>query len=119
MSTITDRRLAALIKSFKNMRDLPVGRDTLEALRELAELRVNHRWLLEDRNRYQRLTAELERRLGYRRQNPLGGPAKMFRAMAERLEAGDSWDSVLRDYGVTVAESPALSRRRRSATRKS
>mgnify|MGYP001318997825 CR=1 FL=1 len=53
--TISDADLAALIFSFKGMSDTQVGRDTHAALEELAELRANHRWLLEHRNRYQRI----------------------------------------------------------------
>lgn len=38
----------------------------------------------------------------YRRANPLGGPANFFHAIAERIEAGEDYDAVLRDMGVTV-----------------
>lgn len=48
----------------------------------------------------------------YARQNPLGGPASMFRVMAERIEAGEPYQAVLDDYGVTVgaalASNPAV-----------
>lgn len=41
-------------------------------------------------------------RAGYDRDNPLGGPAKMFDAIAERIRAGEDYHEVLRDYGVTI-----------------
>lgn len=34
--------------------------------------------------------------------NPLGGPARMFDAIAERIRSGEEYHSVLADYGVTV-----------------
>lgn len=35
----------------------------------------------------------------YEKQNPLGGPAKVFDAMADAIRAGDSYESVLKLYG--------------------
>lgn len=40
----------------------------------------------------------------YEAANPLGGPARMFEAIAERIRAGEEYHSVLADYGVTVEE---------------
>lgn len=36
----------------------------------------------------------------YRNENPLGGPAKMFRAVAERIESGEAFNSVMKDFGI-------------------
>ncbi len=36
----------------------------------------------------------------YHRPNPLGGPAKMFDAIADRIRAGDSMKSCIADYGL-------------------
>lgn len=36
----------------------------------------------------------------YRAANPLGGPASMLRAAAERIEAGEEYHAVLADYGL-------------------
>lgn len=36
----------------------------------------------------------------YARLNPLGGPAKVFDAMAARIRAGEPYDAVLADYGL-------------------
>lgn len=36
----------------------------------------------------------------YAAKNPLGGPAKVFRAIAERIEAGEDYDAVLKDYDL-------------------
>ena len=38
----------------------------------------------------------------YEAANPLGGPARMFEAIAERIRAGEDYYAVLADYGVTV-----------------
>lgn len=38
--------------------------------------------------------------LEYAAQNPLGGPARMFEAIAERLRAGEPYAEVLADYGI-------------------
>lgn len=38
----------------------------------------------------------------YEAANPLGGPARMFDAIAERIRSGEDYHSVLADYGVTV-----------------
>ena len=40
----------------------------------------------------------------YAAKNPLGGPAKIFDAMAACIRAGDSFDSVLRQYGFAEAQ---------------
>ena len=38
----------------------------------------------------------------YQQNNPLGGPAKVFDAMAACVKAGDSFDSVLAAFGFAV-----------------
>lgn len=38
----------------------------------------------------------------YETANPLGGPARLFEAIAERTRAGEDYHYVLADYGVTV-----------------
>lgn len=53
------------------------------------------------------IVAALVRREEYDRANPLGGPASMFRVMAERIEAGEAYAAVLADYGVTVGAPPS------------
>jgi len=40
----------------------------------------------------------------YEAANPLGGPARMFDAIAERIRSGEDYYAVLADYGVTVEE---------------
>jgi len=40
----------------------------------------------------------------YRKENPLDGPAKIFDAMANAILAGDSYESVLRQYGFIEAQ---------------
>ena len=40
----------------------------------------------------------------YAASNPLGGPARMFDAIADRIRAGEEYYSVLADYGVTVED---------------
>lgn len=41
----------------------------------------------------------------YTAKNPLGGPAAMFRTIAERLEAGEDYAAVLADYGLRSEKS--------------
>lgn len=40
----------------------------------------------------------------YEQANPLGGPAKVFDAMADAIRAGDSYHAVLRQYGYAEAQ---------------
>ena len=47
--------------------------------------------------------AALERILVYQHKNPLGGPAKVFEAMAECIRAGDDYYAVLAEYGFQIA----------------
>lgn len=37
----------------------------------------------------------------YQAGNPLGGPARLFDAIADRIRAGDEFYSVLADFGLT------------------
>jgi hypothetical protein len=46
----------------------------------------------------------------YVAKNPLGGPAKVFDAMANAIRAGDTFESVLRTYGFAVAQPAQESR---------
>lgn len=59
-SPVNDVRLAELIQSFEAMSDVEVARDTLAVLREVAELRAEKRWLIEDRDRWQKLATPAE-----------------------------------------------------------
>ena len=38
----------------------------------------------------------------YESANPLGGPARMFEVISERIRSGEEYNAVLADYGVTV-----------------
>ena len=49
--------------------------------------------------RFEPINADKHR---YEAANPLGGPARMFDAIAERIRSGEEYHSVLADYGVTV-----------------
>ena len=40
----------------------------------------------------------------YQQANPLGGPAKVFDAMADAIRAGDDYHAVLRQYGYIEAQ---------------
>ncbi len=44
----------------------------------------------------------------YREANPLGGPAKVFDAMADCIRAGDSYEAVLKEYGFVREEDCGL-----------
>ena len=41
-----------------------------------------------------------QRSADYAAKNPLGGPARMFEVMAERIRAGEDYDAVLADYDL-------------------
>lgn len=59
----------------------------------------------EDKKRYQvriALAKNLRKIAAYHKPNPLGGPAKIFDAMADRIRAGEKYDFVLADYGFKV-----------------
>jgi hypothetical protein len=43
---------------------------------------------------------ELRKAQKYHLPNPLGGPAKLFDAIADRIRAGEDQKSVMDDYGV-------------------
>ncbi len=78
-----------------------------------AELLIAKMWInnaceqiglqIADRERLERELAEaLDQLLGikeYREKNPLGGPAKVFDAMADSIRAGDDFNKVIADYG--------------------
>lgn len=54
------------------------------------------------------LAAQPQAAREYRQANPLGGPAKVFRAMADAIEAGDSYEDTLRRFEYAeVRPSPA------------
>lgn len=50
------------------------------------------------------LAAQPQAAREYRQANPLGGPAKVFRAMADAIEAGDSYEATLRSFGYAEAK---------------
>lgn len=70
--------------------------DRLE--RELAEARAE----------CERLRTALLGVKSYREANPLGGPAKVFDAMADCIRAGDSYEAVLKEYGFVREEDCGL-----------
>ena len=43
----------------------------------------------------------------YHKPNPMGGPAKMFDAIADRMRAGDSMKECMADYGLRFKRSNA------------
>lgn len=57
-------------------------------------------------DRDERLVMAKLLRKAYKYHNPnfLGGPAKMFDAIADRIRAGESIDEVMGDYGVRYVE---------------
>ena len=89
-----------------------VETDVQRVVRELMEIRIQ----IAPTMNYQRINnaaalieslaakvAELETELlgvkEYREKNPLGGPAKVFDAMADQIRAGDDFNKVIADYG--------------------
>lgn len=57
------------------------------------------------------LVRHLRRAERYWARNPLGGPAKVFDAMADCLRAGEPYQDVLRDYGFRSVRTPKRIRR--------
>ena len=100
-----------LCERLMGMPSVMAMRDAAAAIRELkARLEIDPRHsidgiaardatirMLEER------VAELETELlgvkEYREKNPLGGPAKVFDAMADCIRAGDDYSAVLKEYG--------------------
>ncbi len=89
-----------------------------DALRKAAQALIDYEdagpddgrggWLYWE-EKFMALRAALAAADEYERKNPLGGPASVFRAAAERIEAGEDYDAVLRDYGLAhVDEREAL-----------
>jgi hypothetical protein len=68
---------------------------TFEQVGQWAGVR---RWLEQDESDY--LQPPDEKRAAYAEANPLGGPARMFEAIAERIRAGEDYYAVLDDYGL-------------------
>lgn len=68
-----------------------------------TDLMRAHAAALEENKRLAAKVAELETALlgikQYREKNPLGGPAKVFDAMADQIRAGDDFNKVIADYG--------------------
>lgn len=48
------------------------------------------------------ITERINARQAYAKANPLGGPARVFEAMAARIRAGEDYYAVLDDYGFMV-----------------
>ncbi len=61
------------------------------------------------------LEKQLRKAAAYWKPNPLGGPAKVYDAIADLIRAGDPIDDVLRDYGLQYIRKPTT-RRNRHAT---
>lgn len=82
--------------------------NTISALRALPEVPA----LDEDgfSLRLNTLARRLRAAARYHRVNPLGGPARMFDAIAARLRAGEAWALVLADYGLTQSPTPSPSK---------
>ena len=50
--------------------------------------------------------AQPQQEQAYKQANPLGGPAKVFDAMANAIRAGDDYHAVLRQYGFAEQQEP-------------
>ena len=82
------------------------------------ELRAAHtirgRWPKEDEHGARRdfdemcdMAKGLRKAHKYHKPNPLGGPAKMFDSIADRMRAGDSMKECMADYGLKFKRSNA------------
>lgn len=103
---LTDEDIDVLLdrQDYLGIRGMLLEAVRLTALRCAALCREHKGYEMEERAA-DACAAEIEERItdkAYAKANPLGGPASMFRAIAERIEAGEPYAGVLRDYGVTV-----------------
>ena len=91
------------------------------------ELRAAHtiggRWPKEDEygarrdfNEMRDLAKRLRKAHKYHKPNPLGGPAKMFDAIADRMRAGDSMKECMADYGLKFKRSNVQAQRPEAAS---
>lgn len=55
--------------------------------------------LLDNKQAIESLRQAIEQAENYQHKNPLGGPAKVFDAMADAIRAGDDYHATLRSYG--------------------
>jgi hypothetical protein len=101
-----------------------LGRAATALEREAAVLRGCHtvrgKWAADEENvraKYEELrslAAGLRRAKKYHEPNPLGGPAKVFDAIADSVRAGDDLDSAMARMGVQwVKNFPTGSARKR------
>lgn len=67
----------------------------------------NARLILGDFNELCAMAKGLRKAHKYHKPNPLGGPAKMFDAIADRMRAGDSVKECMADYGLKFKRSNA------------
>lgn len=100
-----------LCERLMGMPSVMAMRDAAAAIRELkARLEIDPRHSIDGiaaRDATIRMlegrVAELETELlgvkEYREKNPLGGPAKVFDAMADQIRAGEDFNKVIADYG--------------------
>ena len=59
----------------------------------------------EDKKRYQvriALAKRLRKIAEYHKPNPLGGPARVFDMMADRIRGGEDYNFILAEYGFKV-----------------
>jgi hypothetical protein len=84
----------------------PFPAHALLAMMQLA--RQLERELAEARAECERYRTALLGVKSYREANPLGGPAKVFDAMADCIRAGDSYEAVLKEYGFVREEDCGL-----------
>ena len=77
-------------------------RQALEVLEQINQLSVGENAIAlpgEIDAAMDNLRAAIEQGDQYRRNNPLGGPAKVFDAMADAIRAGDDYHATLRSFG--------------------
>jgi hypothetical protein len=88
-------RMQARLDDAESLINAAVEIMTFEQVGQWAGVRS---WLEQDESDY--LQPPDEKRAAHAEANPLGGPARMFDAIAERIRAGEDYYAVLDDYGL-------------------
>ena len=81
-----------------------VRRWTGKTMRTARNPNITARECIELANWIDANTAPPAQKETYQQSNPLGGPAKVFDAMADAIRAGDSYESVLKQFGYQLAQ---------------
>lgn len=92
-------RLAHMLRTNEGRYQIRRDEAAAELYRLDAEVRTLRKCLFQTQEAAKALAAQVK----YQKANPLGGQAKVFQAMADAIRAGDSYESVLLQFGYAEA----------------